>query len=807
MSRVVKGNSRLIFRPKNNTTANTTNTPQPTTTNNNNNTTAITTTNQPTTNNTNESSTHHTTQLSPAQKMKLKAQAAKAARAALKTSSRATSIATEMEPAKHSLISSTRKPTPDPTIDPILDSLTSSRPTTHDHPFQHDIPVPDNTLSNTANPSPTSTLTQSPQSVTATHQPLHIPTSTTTNTTSSHQVKSIPKKKPTKKTNPEEAPDEEEEEEDISPRLKRKRHLEQLRKNKKNKSNNNQGESQVCQTNDRVHQKSITKLKAQARKPKSSTRTKKGSKGKKAVVGDENGGTVVVEGRSGPDGGEGEEEEEEEEGPLDPTKVSMASLTNAHLSKGQTSEVLEKRVEMIMERRDREKKERMTAREEKKRQAKLVLINRAQSVKARRKQQRLDDQHQQQLPSGVQKEPDEEQLAVTSDEEMADGFGDNDNDDNDDDGEQEQDKEKEAESRKQKIMQEYGLEDIDSDDDLADFEEVEYDEFARKQKTTTTTAAASSSFTAAAAPAATSAKSKKKAAVPHDEQEEEEEVEVEEFNVDDYVPQASQYAPQLRVVDGQMVLDQDSLEVNRRDQSPSQLDDMEVVEESDTTRLVNSNTWSKAVRGERWTADETGLFYDAVRLFGSDFEMISQLFPGRTRRQIRLKWNKEEKISPDEITRALLGKKPAPAAVAAADGELERISEASDERSDHTANDDDDDDDDAHEEREDWEDSEGGTRTEADSGVDVERLVMPRQLRTFREYARIVGIDATGPIPEDPMDKWREKERLELEKLDRAGQPNKSAPDLTDMDPDAQEDEVQDLVHLDFAGWGELDDD
>ncbi|KAI9608509.1 hypothetical protein H4Q26_004692 [Puccinia striiformis f. sp. tritici PST-130] len=52
---------------------------------------------------------------------------------------------------------------------------------------------------------------------------------------------------------------------------------------------------------------------------------------------------------------------------------------------------------------------------------------------------------------------------------------------------------------------------------------------------------------------------------------------------------ASLYAPQLRVVNGQMILDQDSLEVDRRDQEV-ELDEMEVVEESDATRLVNSNT-------------------------------------------------------------------------------------------------------------------------------------------------------------------------------------------------------------------------
>lgn len=37
---------------------------------------------------------------------------------------------------------------------------------------------------------------------------------------------------------------------------------------------------------------------------------------------------------------------------------------------------------------------------------------------------------------------------------------------------------------------------------------------------------------------------------------------------------------------------------------------MEIVEENDSTRLVNSHTWGKGVRGERWSAEETSLFFD-----------------------------------------------------------------------------------------------------------------------------------------------------------------------------------------------------
>ncbi|POW06923.1 hypothetical protein PSTT_08658 [Puccinia striiformis] len=191
-------------------------------------------------------------------------------------------------------------------------------------------------------------------------------------------------------------------------------------------------------------------------------------------------------------------------------------------------------------------------------------------------------------------------------------------------------------NHKQKIIDEYGLDELNSDEDFEDFEEVEYDQFTsskNKKKTTQQQQPRESSTP------------KQTTTVDNndDKEKEEEEVVGKDFNLDDYVPQASLYAPQLRVVNGQMILDQDSLEVDRQDQEV-ELDEMEVVEESDATRLVNSNTWSKSIRGERWTVNDTGLFYDS--------------FPGRTRRQIRLKWNKEEKKSPEDIIRALLGEKP-----------------------------------------------------------------------------------------------------------------------------------------------------
>lgn len=42
-----------------------------------------------------------------------------------------------------------------------------------------------------------------------------------------------------------------------------------------------------------------------------------------------------------------------------------------------------------------------------------------------------------------------------------------------------------------------------------------------------------------------------------------------------------------------------------------------------------------------------------IRQFGTDFAMIQQLFPGRTRHQVKLKYKKEERQQPMRLSDAL----------------------------------------------------------------------------------------------------------------------------------------------------------
>lgn len=124
--------------------------------------------------------------------------------------------------------------------------------------------------------------------------------------------------------------------------------------------------------------------------------------------------------------------------------------------------------------------------------------------------------------------------------------------------------------------------------------------------------------------------------------------------------------PQLRLVNGQMVLDTESLVVDSRRNA----DNVEAaIEESDLTKRINSNSFlydnrrapeerfASTHKSDPWTESQTDAFYEALRMFGTDFFIISKMFPGKTRRHIKLKFVREERADPERVKRALVGEK------------------------------------------------------------------------------------------------------------------------------------------------------
>ncbi|CAI5755675.1 unnamed protein product [Candida verbasci] len=81
-------------------------------------------------------------------------------------------------------------------------------------------------------------------------------------------------------------------------------------------------------------------------------------------------------------------------------------------------------------------------------------------------------------------------------------------------------------------------------------------------------------------------------------------------------------------------------------------------EENPYANPITSTTYSKRIHSERWQPEELIKFYQALSMFGTDFSLISQLFPYRTRKQVKSKFTLEEKKFPEVVELALKRKLP-----------------------------------------------------------------------------------------------------------------------------------------------------
>lgn len=111
----------------------------------------------------------------------------------------------------------------------------------------------------------------------------------------------------------------------------------------------------------------------------------------------------------------------------------------------------------------------------------------------------------------------------------------------------------------------------------------------------------------------------------------------------------------MRLIDGNIVMDESSLQIDRHARAREDAAEMEEVVENEFTRVVTSGTYMKRERAQLWDHAGTARFYEGLAQFGTDFEMIAKLFPHRSRKQIKLKFNKEEKVNPEKVTKAMIG--------------------------------------------------------------------------------------------------------------------------------------------------------
>ncbi|CAL8462570.1 g2103 [Coccomyxa elongata] len=114
-------------------------------------------------------------------------------------------------------------------------------------------------------------------------------------------------------------------------------------------------------------------------------------------------------------------------------------------------------------------------------------------------------------------------------------------------------------------------------------------------------------------------------------------------------PSAASLAPRVEVVDGQMRIVEQSLSIQAQPEAGARLITVE-----DNPKL-NNMTYAKRMNNDRWSAEETELFYKALRLFGSDFTLLERMFPGRERKALKHKLRREYKADHARLDAALRG--------------------------------------------------------------------------------------------------------------------------------------------------------
>lgn len=112
----------------------------------------------------------------------------------------------------------------------------------------------------------------------------------------------------------------------------------------------------------------------------------------------------------------------------------------------------------------------------------------------------------------------------------------------------------------------------------------------------------------------------------------------------------------LNLVGGQMVVDIESTVVLRG--TAATAGDRQVEIENPFENPITSNSFTRQAHTDTWTTDEVIELYNALSTWGTDFTFIAQLFPYRTRRQVKRKFTLEEKRNPQLVELALRRKLP-----------------------------------------------------------------------------------------------------------------------------------------------------
>lgn len=117
--------------------------------------------------------------------------------------------------------------------------------------------------------------------------------------------------------------------------------------------------------------------------------------------------------------------------------------------------------------------------------------------------------------------------------------------------------------------------------------------------------------------------------------------------------------PQMRVVNGVMVVDETTTQYDRYAEADAARENYESKEEHEFSRRTTQRTnMTRKPQANFWAVEETEKFYHGLRMFGTDFGMIAKMFGGaKSRRQVKLKFNREERANPIGINKCIIGEK------------------------------------------------------------------------------------------------------------------------------------------------------
>lgn len=113
---------------------------------------------------------------------------------------------------------------------------------------------------------------------------------------------------------------------------------------------------------------------------------------------------------------------------------------------------------------------------------------------------------------------------------------------------------------------------------------------------------------------------------------------------------AAMPVPQVKVgPNGQLIIDQQSLVVERT-KSKITIDRSKIIVNDQYT---NGGFYKKRQARKDWSKWETLKFYKALNSIGTDFLLMQNFFKKRTRKELKQKFKKEEKINGALVAKAL----------------------------------------------------------------------------------------------------------------------------------------------------------